>query len=75
MAKWVIVTTLIVLAAGVAFMLSWTAVNQFLAGQAGGIDWVLTLVAVLVVLLAGGVFAALSNRLAVIARREESPDH
>ena len=69
---WVLVTTIVVIATGIAIMFAWTAVNQLLGGQGEAVNWLPTIISLVVVFLAGGVFAALSNRLALIAKREDA---
>jgi hypothetical protein len=74
LAVWIVLTTAIVIGAGVGIMLAWTAVNQMLAGQGTEINWLLTLAALVVVALAAVAFVAISARLAAAAHHDHSPD-
>jgi len=74
LAFWILLTTAIVIAAGISVMLAWTAVNQMLAGQGADINWVITIAALVVIVLAAVAFVAISARLASGAHDDHASD-
>ncbi len=74
MAKWVVVTTIVVIITGVAIMIAWTTVNELLAGQYSKIDWLRTIVGVFVILFAAGYFAWFTGKISQPPQQREVPE-
>jgi hypothetical protein len=74
LALWILLTTAIVIVAGISVMLAWSAVNQMLAGQTADINWLLTFAALVVIVLAAVAFVAISAKLAAVTHDEHAGD-
>lgn len=74
MAKWVVVTTIVVIITGVAIMIAWTTVNELLAGRNSEIDWLRTIAGVVVIVFAAAYFAWFTGKISEPPQQREVPE-